>query len=498
MKLIKKIISAAAAAVMMFTGTLVCGIPGTEVKVSAADYTAPYTGGNDEAYKVILKALRNMDEKISLSKYNLSYQEYDEILGHILMNYPEIFYIKPETDYTYYKKTNNIINVYPIYYYSEESIKSRKKKLDAAVDDIIKGVNSSWSDVQKALYVHERIALGCVYSEDNDIRSAYEALVVGDGVCVAYAMAYKLVLDKLGIGCLLVLSEEMNHCWNMVEIDGKWYHVDVTWDDVYPDLQGQVYHDFFLCSDTDIKNGSSPHKGWEYGKKASSDKYDKAFWRNSASQVIPENSRYSYYIDSERNCLYRYDWKNGSKTKVTTVPEEWKMWSYNFSRLMCADGIYYYSTANSVYSYDPETGKKTRLKKYNLSGNSAIYGLYIDDGHIMVQIGNGPNKVPSKTRTVGKAGAASKLIAPESFKGSTKGSSVTLTWDKVSGADGYTVYYYNSSKGTIIEAGSVKTNKFTDSGLKKGKYQYKVRAYVLVNGSKVYGDLSSVVSKSIK
>ena len=311
-------------------------------------------------------------------------------------------------------------------------------------------------------------------------------------------MAYKLVLDKLDIGCVLVLSDTMNHCWNMVEIDGSWYHVDITWDDGYPDLQGQVYHDFFLCSDKDIKSGKEPHKDWYGGKKADSEKYDNGFWRSSGSQIIPENSRYSYYIDSEKNVLYRYDWIKGSKGKVTAVPEEWKIWDYNFSRLVYADGIYYYSTANSVYSYDPQAGKKSMIKKYNLSGNSAIYGLYIDDGHIMAQIGIGPHKAPSKTRTVGKAGAASKLIAPESFKGSTKGTSITLTWDKVSGADGYTVYYYNSSKGTVTEAGSVKTNKFTDSGLKKGKYQYKVSAYVLVNGKKVYGDLSSVVSKSIK
>ena len=146
MKLIKKIVSTVAAFVMMFTGTLVCDIPQTATEVSAESYVMPYKGGNTEAYKTILKGLKNMDEKISVYKYDLSYDEYAEILEHILMNYPEIFYVRAETEYTYYEKTGNLVVVYPTYFYDEDTVKTRRKQLDAAVNDIIKDIDSSWSE----------------------------------------------------------------------------------------------------------------------------------------------------------------------------------------------------------------------------------------------------------------------------------------------------------------------------------------------------------------
>ena len=46
----------------------------------------------------------------------------------------------------------------------------------------------------------------------------------------------------------------MNHIWNLIKIDGKWYHVDVTWDDPIMDKPGRVKHDNFLRSDDGIKD----------------------------------------------------------------------------------------------------------------------------------------------------------------------------------------------------------------------------------------------------
>lgn len=503
MKFLKKLVSVAAAAVMMFTGVLVADIPQTEIEASAASYVNPYTGEHKEAYKKVLKGLKNMDKTISLSKYKITYDDYDEILCHILLNYPEIFYVKPETEYTYFEHTGNIISVYPIYYYSKDTVSSKKKKLNAAVDDIVSDVKSTWSDVQKALYVHDRIAVECEYNEQNEVRSAYEALVGGDGVCVAYAMAYKLVLDELGIDCLLVSSDSMNHCWNMVKIDGKWYHVDLTWDDSLPDFKGQIYHDFFLCSDAEISSGNTPHRDWEYGKKASSDKYDDSFWENSFAQIIPANNRYWYYIDNMSGSLKRYDWQGRKKAEIISIKKEWmysstQVWDYCFSRLAYSNGLFYYNTADTVYSYDPTTNKKAKVKKFSLSGTTSVYGLYINDDQLVAQLGTDPSKEPTKNVKAAKLESSKKLDAPESFKGSVKGSSITLTWAKVSGADGYTVYYYDADKKSLTAAGSVKSCKFTDSGLKKGTYSYKVKAYKLVNGKKVYGELSSTVKKTVK
>ena len=51
----------------------------------------------------------------------------------------------------------------------------------------------------------------------------------------------------------------MAHIWNLVKIDGEWYHVDVTWDD-YPEIFSSLEYESFLKSDKGIK--VTAHIGW--------------------------------------------------------------------------------------------------------------------------------------------------------------------------------------------------------------------------------------------
>lgn len=65
-------------------------------------------------------------------------------------------------------------------------------------------------------------------------HTAYGALHNGVSVCEGYACAAKLILNKLGIRCDIQVGECTNgegHAWNLVELDGDWYQMDVTWND---------------------------------------------------------------------------------------------------------------------------------------------------------------------------------------------------------------------------------------------------------------------------
>lgn len=81
-----------------------------------------------------------------------------------------------------------------------------------------------------------------------------------------------------------------------------------------------------------------------------------------------------------------------------------------------------------------------------------------------------------------------------SVPGTIKGSaisykSVKISWSKVSQASGYEVYQNNK------KLADVKSTIYTKSGLKTGsKYTYKVRAYRVVNGKKVYSSYTKSVS----
>ena len=38
-------------------------------------------------------------------------------------------------------------------------------------------------------------------------------------------------MTRMGVDTSFAISTSMDHMWNVVKIDGNWYHVDTTWDD---------------------------------------------------------------------------------------------------------------------------------------------------------------------------------------------------------------------------------------------------------------------------
>ena len=92
--------------------------------------------------------------------------------------------------------------------------------------------------------------------------SAYGVFVEEIAVCQGYALAYKLLCDRVGIECYMVTSDSMNHAWNIVWLDGSWYHVDATWDDPSWDMPGRVDHTYLFRSDDDFRNRLE-HYGWQ-------------------------------------------------------------------------------------------------------------------------------------------------------------------------------------------------------------------------------------------
>ena len=101
--------------------------------------------------------------------------------------------------------------------------------------------------------MHEYIVLNYDYDYLLENGDVYSMITEGIGVCQAYTGLYMLVLRQLGIEVSYSVSYPMNHTWNLVNLDGNWYHVDNTWDD--PAVLGWVYHFTFSKA---TKSGLTP------------------------------------------------------------------------------------------------------------------------------------------------------------------------------------------------------------------------------------------------
>ena len=76
--------------------------------------------------------------------------------------------------------------------------------------------------------------------------------------------------------------------------------------------------------------------------------------------------------------------------------------------------------------------------------------------------------------------------------------SIKLTWNKLSGVNGYEIYISTSKNGKYSlkkNITSASISSYTNTSLITGKtYYYKIRAYKISNNKKIYGNFSSIVS----
>ena len=109
---------------------------------------------------------------------------------------------------------------------------------------------------------HKQIALASVYrlettctpGNEGHVRTPYGVFVKGQALCEGYSRAFKVICDRLGVPCVLVNgvyrhgeNKQEIHMWCHVQLDGKWYAVDQTFDDVNgkkPDYAVQLGEDY--------------------------------------------------------------------------------------------------------------------------------------------------------------------------------------------------------------------------------------------------------------
>ena len=162
-------------------------------------------------------------------------------------------YISKQYYYTYYTSStdNNkyIADFYIFYMTKKDSIDAMRKTVDDKVDAFINSLGDDLTDLEKVLLVHDFIVGNTTYGytqyttqngeikpttvkSQNNGHSMYGVLIDGVGVCQSYTEAMCYILDKLDVECVSCVCDDINHVWNCVKIDGKWYHVDATWNDV--------------------------------------------------------------------------------------------------------------------------------------------------------------------------------------------------------------------------------------------------------------------------
>ena len=110
--------------------------------------------------------------------------------------------------------------------------------MTARVEKLIR-LAQKLSEWEKEKHVHDFICENIRYDK---LKKSYSHEIIGPlgqgvGVCEGIAKAVKVLLDALGVWCVIAICGnnpekgiKYRHTWNIVKINGTYYHLDATFD----------------------------------------------------------------------------------------------------------------------------------------------------------------------------------------------------------------------------------------------------------------------------
>lgn len=138
-------------------------------------------------------------------------------------------FIGPANDSTYFSND----------FSDEYEVQTALSQIESIKDYIISQLgNDKYKNIK---YIHDYLINNIEYDQTYNKKGTYTiygALVGKSCVCDGYARAFKYLCNEAGINCELIQGTATNsakatenHAWNGVELNNRWYGVDVTWDD---------------------------------------------------------------------------------------------------------------------------------------------------------------------------------------------------------------------------------------------------------------------------
>lgn len=441
MNLRKRIISVFISACMIFSFASMAFQAGAEEEVAYgySDFTT-YSSSDDHVSEIIedmylakaaLKSgLDSLQRSINVRGMGLTKDNVDDFYFDFLFDNPQYFYVFTSYKFTYSSADQSVISIMPQYITSENKpgedtaeevaqqnieIGEMKELFDKNTAELMSCIDDSMSDTEKLLALHDALASHVAYSKvpagkySKSIYTAYGAIAEGSGVCQSYSLAYSYLAKLAGIEDIQIVSNKY-HSWNMVNLDDQWYHVDVTFDDPYENIQGRVMHKYFLISDSKLKenDSSSDHDPWTPAYSATSTVYDSGdyFWLNTTSQIIFDGGRV-YYVDMPDSETGKYKTaaikerdSEGQETVIAEVKDKWMSngggyYNANFTRLFKEGDYLYFNNPKSVMRISITDGNAETL--YTLSDeikdSCNIFGLAKGEDVIYVSYAGEPNEV---------------------------------------------------------------------------------------------------------
>lgn len=270
---------------------------------------------------------------------------------------PQVFWIA--ATYTYAHQQDNKTWIQFRSLIPPEECQRRLGELEQAVRECAATLSEGMTQYQREKAVYDFVANRCTYDmeafadQENweqwwEAFTAYGALVQGKSVCEGYARAVELLLSLADMDCALIRggAEGERHMWNVVQVDGEWYHLDPTGNDNSD--QGNYF--YFNLNDQQIQSDHQidppvsqiPEERWQ-------EETEEPLFYNLFLPDCPSTE--ANYFRQEAFVLDSLE-EEADQKAVEAISQAWSRGEQKFS-IWIGESLDYTATLNQLFQEEP-------------------------------------------------------------------------------------------------------------------------------------------------
>ena len=186
-----------------------------------------------------------------------------DVFFKLRLDCPEVFYVTGFS-YRFYPGADHV-ELVPEYLFEKSKIKEHQKALSSRISKLVRPAQNL-TPLEKERYIHDFICQNVRYDK---LKKPYSHEIIGPlgqgvGVCEGIAKSVKILCDALGIWCIIAISEsnpelgiKYRHAWNIIKLDGAYFHLDATFDNSLGQ-DGIIRYDYFNLDDSRLFRDHQP------------------------------------------------------------------------------------------------------------------------------------------------------------------------------------------------------------------------------------------------
>ncbi len=234
------------------------------------------SSASDGAERKIIDALEAYETTVDISEYDITKDEANDLVSRIIEENAQLFFVDREYILSYSEATDHVLSITFSLLYSGPELDIKMNDFNSRISMILDNIEDTGDELEIIHSCHDYIVKNYSYDETLGSSDAYNMLLTEKGTCMAYTALYGYILRQYGIESTVVKSDELNHIWNAVYLNGEYYNADVTWDDPIGGNNLIISHKYLLKSDEYFN--AHDHEGRRSPVSCSSTLYDDYRW----------------------------------------------------------------------------------------------------------------------------------------------------------------------------------------------------------------------------